>query len=134
MDYTVEGGLMSWAGQRTFIEERLSDNWATTPISYSNVDYAPVANSSFIRLTVLGGDTIDASFSTSRSSGVVVMQVFTPSNIGSATALSYADSLAAIFEGVTSDEFVFGTASLEVVGAVENFFQVNVNIGFTEEG
>ena len=122
---------MSFASERTSIESRLSTNWTTTTIDYQNVDFNTPNNSSWIRLSILNGQSdYRAIDSKKRHLGLISIQAFAPVNTGTASIRGYADSLAAIFDNQSFDDVVCGVASIASVGSSDVWYQVNITIPY----
>ena len=122
---------MSFAAERASIEERLFDNWLTTPIAFDNVDFDPPNNSAWIRLNVLNGDSAFTTMNDGeRHTGVIVIQIFYPKNEGTATMRGYADTIAALFSGVKFDDVDCDIASLTAIGTNKNWHQMNLTIPY----
>lgn len=127
---------MSFAAERQSIEERLFDNWLTTPIAYDNVDFDPPNASEWVRLSILNGSsTFTTMADNKRHTGVIIVQLFGPKNNGTATLRGYADAISAIFSGVKFDDVDCDVASLSTVRTDKNWLQMNVSIPyFRNEG
>ena len=98
---------MSLDNDRKVVEELLEDNWATTDIAWDGVEYTPTPGTSWIRCTILPGEDQYLTTDEYRQVGLVVIQIFTPDNIGSATARGYADTLSGIFREVKTGNTLF---------------------------
>ncbi|MBT4080294.1 MAG: hypothetical protein HOE82_06745 [Gammaproteobacteria bacterium] len=122
---------MSFAAERQSIEERLFDNWATTPIAFDNVDFDPPNASPWIKLNILNGSGAFTTMNNGkRYTGVIIIQVFGPKNEGTATMRTYADTLGALFTGIKFDDVDCDVASLSTIGTNKNWHQVNVTIPY----
>ncbi len=123
---------MSWANERQSIESRLSANWSTTPIAWENVDFEPPDNSSWIRATILNGETIYDRFSSKkRHLGIISIQIFSPLNQGASTARSYADTIKSIFDGQEFGGVSCQASSIVNVGNLNGWYQLNLNVPFS---
>lgn len=83
----------------------------------------------WMNVSVNFGDSHQAEIGvpTFRNVGILDVKVKTPIGIGSAEALDIADIIAAKFRTVIVDEIInFQTPRIEIVGRVEDNFQVNV--------
>lgn len=122
---------MSWSTEREDIEGRLDTNWSTTPIAFQNVDFDPPDNSEWVRLSILNGETVYNTLGGGLEHlGVIMMQIFSPKNIGTATVRGYADTLAGIFENAEFNDVICRAASIDNIGVVNDWYQVNVNIPY----
>lgn len=132
---------MSFADERSAIENRLSTNWTSTPVQYDNVPFTKPDDNTYVRLNILTGDSTQIDMAptpTHRSVGVIVMQVFVPVNSGTNTARSHADSLAAIFRNVSfsvgdSGSILCRSPSITRVGEVDGLFQLNVSVPYQRD-
>ena len=88
---------------QTAIESRFSNQWAsTTPISWQNLTYTPVAGTAFVFFEVLFEGVVQASLghpssAVKRYDGTINLHVFAPVNQGTQPALTLAEQAAAIF-------------------------------------
>jgi hypothetical protein len=115
--------------------------WDTTGLLavYENVKGAkPTAQAAWARLTVRHGPSAQASLSgatgTSRyeRSGILTAQIFIPNGEGLALGYSLAKTVIDAFEGkATPRQVWFRNATVNEVGPSEEWFQMNVTIGFT---
>ncbi len=125
---------MGYEAERQAIESRFETQWASaTSIDFDNVDFVPTPGTSFVRLTILDGDSRQVSLGDSplyRSIGVIIISIFTPLDIGSATGRTLADNAAAIFRGWQSSGIVCRSPSIQRVGKTNGWFQYNVNVPF----
>jgi len=122
---------MSFAAERTSIEARLSSNWTTTTIAWGNVDFDPPDNAAWVRLSILNGESSYRVLEEKkRHIGVIAIQIFVPKNQGTATARSYADTLAGIFEDQIFDDVICRAASLATVGQSSEWQQLNLTIPY----
>jgi len=122
---------MSFQAERASIEGRLSDNWVTTPIAYDNVSFDAPDNSAWVRLGIINGASkYRALEGKKRHAGVIIIQLFAPKNQGSNLLRGYADTIAAIFEGVNFDTVTCRNASLLNVGISQEWYQMNLSIPY----
>jgi len=122
---------VSFATERAAIEGRLASNWTTTDIAYVNVPFAPDNAAPWVRLNILNGESGPRNVNDGkRHLGVIVLQIFVPQNTGTATARTYADSLATIFEDAQFSGILCGVASIETIGNTGTWYQINVTVGY----
>lgn len=93
----------------SLIRQRLTANWTTTPIAWTNVHFDPQnpggafpAGGAFIYLDEdLPNDTFQATIGNTQNSereiGAVMIHIFTPVESGAGQAQEYAASLASLF-------------------------------------
>lgn len=91
---------MTYATERLAIETYLATQWnSATPIGLDSQEFEPTANS--IALTIQNGQVIQGSIGASANRieyvGVVTIQIFTASGVGSNTWRGYAETLDGIF-------------------------------------
>lgn len=95
---------MSFAAEGAAIRARIAAQWgATTPISWPNVEFDPTPGTSYLRVTIRNGESLQPYLgltSKRRSAGVVMGEVFVASNAADGTARTLADTFAAIFRNV----------------------------------
>lgn len=117
------------------IEDRLKDNWVSTPVAYDNVEYVPKAGVPFIRPTItqtLSELTTVASPGKGnyREYGILTVQVFTEQNKGSRPNATLADGVAALFRGYNEERLYMHEARINRIGSDKEFFQTNVLVEF----
>lgn len=114
------------------IESHFSDNWTETPVVYQNIAYNEMTE--FIRVTILSGPREQASLgcnnNTYRTTGVVIIQVFTPKNTGTKRALDIVDMLIAFLQSKVIGTVNFKTPYISFQNIVDSFYQVNLNCPF----
>ena len=105
------------------------------PTQYDNQSYTKPANVLWCRLTILTGESFQASFGGAggkrfRTPGTMVAQLFNPVGLGDKAALAAADSIVAAFRAVTDTGVVFRTPSVQRIGRTESEWQINVTCPF----
>jgi len=125
---------MSFASERTSIESRPNANWTTTTIDWENVDFNTPNNASWVRLSILNGESgYRAMESKKIHLGIIAVQLFTPINTGTAIARGYVDTLAAIFDDQSFDDVVCGVASIANIGTSDIWHQINITIPYRRD-
>lgn len=105
----------------------------TVPIHYDNVPGDPPSASSWVRLTIIEGDSFQISAGTTRrfrDTGIAIVQVFTALGSGDGEAREIADDVQAIFKGITVSGVIFRKPSASRIGPDGTFYQVNVTVPF----
>lgn len=128
---------MSLATARRDIEKRLADNWGTTPIAYDGVPFDPPADAAWIRLQILDGDAFRVNIGqpgVHRQTGVIMIQIYTPTETGSNTARQYADTLSALFRDITFNGITCRTPNPFNIGDTGGWYQFNVAIPYYYDG
>ncbi|RLA56950.1 MAG: hypothetical protein DRR04_13620, partial [Gammaproteobacteria bacterium] len=79
---------MSFKYEAQLIEEKFNTAWGnTTPIEWDNVDYNPTAGTSYVKFTIVNGNStiagIGGSSNMHRIRGLISINVFTALNTGS---------------------------------------------------
>ncbi len=122
---------MSFASERTNIEGRFNTNWTTTTIAWGNADFDTPNNTSWVRFNILNGSSAYRAINgLKRHTGVISIQIFAPVNSGTHTIRGYADTISAIFDGVSFNDVVCDVASIITIGADDKFHQINVNVPY----
>jgi len=103
----------------------------TYDIAWENVDFTPADGEPWVRLTINEGEAfigaIGGGKNTYRHPGTVIVQVFTPTNIGYGKARSIADDVASIFRGKRISGVRFLSAPyINRVGPDGDWYQLNV--------
>ena len=65
-----------------------------------------------------------------RHTGIIVVQLFAPRNVGTSTIRLYADYASSLFDGRKFSDVVCGVASIETIGTDDIWHQINVNIPY----
>ena len=119
---------MSFADERTEIENRLESLWLGTPIDYDNISFNQPNNSSWIRLNILNGATEYRALQyKKRYNGIINVQIFVPVKTGTSIARDYADTVCSIFDSQVFDSVSCDVASVTIVGADAKWYQINVD-------
>jgi hypothetical protein len=96
---------MTFEAERAAFEQRMANNWSTTDIWFDNVPYKPTSGTSYVRFSILPGEsqqtTIGGSANIHRNVGILDISIFTPEQQGTKVGKQYADTIAAIFRDVT---------------------------------
>lgn len=129
---------MSFFADHTAIESRFETLWvdgseARTPVAYENVDFKPKAEESFVRLTIIDGESRQASLEDSplhRRIGIIVIQIFTRPGLGTQPAEALADYAAIIFRSVQFSGITCRSPEYRKIGEVEDWYQINVEVPF----
>ena len=128
---------MSYAAIRIAVEQRMVDNWLTTPLLFSNDTESTPSGTNWVRITVLSGDDVTQELTSTPArtitAGVMVLQIFTPVENGLLEADQLCDLFVDLmanksFSGITTDG-----ASRSDVGQTNIWQQINLSITFEYE-
>ena len=95
------------------IEDRLGDNWSTTPISWPGVDFTP-PNGPWIEPHVLWGEGVGETMGSGGVNtlpGVLVIRLFDRPGSGYGVIAGYVDTIRDLFDRVTVGAVEFLAAS-----------------------
>lgn len=129
---------MTFEEIRQAIETHMA-SWADHPIAWDGVPAGPDvlqaqgSGSPWVRATIVDGDSFTSSIGSGpcvRRTGIIMVQVFTPLDKGSAPARSIASSIAEHIEYWQQGQLETHAASLVRVGPQDGYYQVNVTCGF----
>lgn len=126
---------MSHKAANNELKGMFNTQWGVkTPIAWPNVDFNQPATA-WVRFNIIYGDSQQTDFGGSlhneRTSGVVIIQVFTPLNQGDAEALGLADDVANIFRNWCGTNIRCRTPAIKDIGNDGfGWYQVNVSIPF----
>jgi hypothetical protein len=129
---------MSYAAQNLELQARFKAGWgSTTPVAWPNVSFTP-STAAWVRFTILNGEearlTFGATLNNFRNTGVVVVSIFSPLNIGTADVMAKADAAAAIFRDWCGATVRCRAATIRDVGPEgQGWYQVNVTIPFQRD-
>lgn len=121
---------MSWESIIQEIEKRFKTEWAsTTPIVYGNLPKPKsIGNQNWVRLTTQLGEsqriTLGSTFY--RTPGIIMVQIFTPTNESELPSMSLADTASAIWRAQQFSGISCNTPSVNRIGKVSGWNQVNV--------
>ena len=120
------------------IQRRLANYWEQrTPVQYSNVEFDMPNDEPWLRLNILQGTSFNVGKHSTgfciRDNGVIAIQVFTPKGTGNKKGLEYSDAVRSIFENQDFDGVSCRAASINTVGADNNWFQHSVSINFIRD-
>jgi hypothetical protein len=109
--------------------------YTTTDIEYQNIQYDLDRTKSFIRVNIFRGDAPQKTMggptgNTFRQLGVIVIQIFVPSDNGTKDANDIASELCTIFRNKQFDGVTCYSPGINDIGDVEGWYQINVNCDF----
>jgi len=115
--------------------------WTATQIAWPNRKFDPPTKASWIQVSIQSGDAaqieLGASKVVHRHPGIVLVQVFVPTDWGDKTALDLGDSVAALFRrqrmSYTDGSIVFRSPVVRSIGVDGALYQVNVSIPFVRD-
>lgn len=112
--------------------EKLIEAWGVVPIAYDGVDFTAPSEAPWCRTYVIDGDSFNNAISDKciRRTGLVIVQIFTPSMIGSRGARDLADQLSTVFTNQRDGSVQYYVAYATRVGYVDNLYQLNLSIPF----
>ena len=129
---------MSFATTRRDIEGRLNSNWATTRIAFENVEFAtPRTDEAWVRLNIFEENSERVSIGNPgchRTSGLIVVSVFTPKNTGTQVARDYADTIAEIFRDQQFNGITCYETEPRNRGDFQSWYQYDLNVRFSWDG
>ena len=126
-----------FADTEKIIQERLKNNWTTTPIAYSNVDSRLLEDGDdpWIRCTIVEGASSQHAMGDPtghgnvRHVGVITIQVFVREHTGTRQSRTYLDTLKSYWQ-VEDQGLTFRPASVFPVGVVNGWYQTNLDIPY----
>jgi len=123
----------AWQG----IEERVRDNWSTTPVAYPGVDFQPPTQAphEWVRVTPIWGDADMSSMTTSgtnRIDGFLDIDLFGKQGTGYGTLRGYADTWRDLFDRVDVGTVQFQAASApRIIDNSSGWLHLKVSVPFT---
>ena len=124
-------------GAKKAVLDRFVSQWGTTsPATFDNEVFKPVTGVSWIRVVVRN---IEANQETLGAPGnrkfereaLLIAQIFTPPNEGTASSDALAESFRAIFEGESFSEIHFEAVTVRESGPEPNWYKVVAEAPFT---
>lgn len=107
-------------------------------IEWPNMTFKPSSDKSWMRFNILDVDTKQITFgdiqNIHRAHGLVIVQVFSPLNIGDSEAMTIADAVAKIFRNWCGTTVRCREAAKRVIGPDgHGWYQVNVIVPFQRD-
>ena len=125
---------MTFTAARNTIQNHFNTNFKTTIIKWDNVPFENPNDSAWVQFHVLNnlGRQVSTGAPTKRFRrfGIIMAQIYTPEGSGQTIAMSIADEIADIFDGLTVNEIRFWDVSVKEVGTFEGWYRVNVVADF----
>ena len=128
---------MSFSTARRDIENRLSDNWATTPIAWENVPFVPPNDEAWISLSIFEDDVRRITIGnpgTHRVMGIITISINIPESTGTKLARDHADSLAPIFRDKQFNGITCREAKLGNGGTKDGWYTMVLSVPFYWDG
>lgn len=122
---------MSYLQEKKDIEKFFIANWTATPILFENGESRDSGD--WVRLTIQNGDAFQATMGDDpyfRFPGVLYVQIFTPTDIGSGRALGLADQVDSLFRNKVLGNIRFKVPQVKKVPSDSEWYQVNVSTEF----
>jgi len=132
---------MSFADERQAIEARLAANFDALPVKYENqrFEMPPSGGFAAVKIRPGGGRQVSTgSRPLHRYIGDIVIDVFMPENMGTASPRTYADAIEAIFRRAqfsagNSGTITCKTPAITDVDAADGWFQMSVTIPYQRD-
>lgn len=129
---------MSYESERAAIEGRWAAQWTATASDYEGVAFTvpnPAAGNSWARIRILNGTAVQASTGAPNSNvhrhpGVIVINLFSPSGVGTKAARALGDTAAAIFRNQVFGGVHCLAASVASNGVDGPWLQTTISIPF----
>jgi hypothetical protein len=87
---------------RQYTESRLQTNWTSTSIKFENKDFTPVIGSPYIAFNIEPDNSEQIGLPQVpmyRHTGLLVFEIYVPSNTGTKNTRTYIDNIAKLFAG-----------------------------------
>jgi len=119
----------------TAIINKFASEYVLSDIQYENVPFDLNRAAEFVRLSIVKGDSDQASMGGTsgnffKQDGVIFVQVFTPLGLGTSPANTLAESISGIWRNQQFNNIVCGAPDINHIGEVEGWFQINVACDF----
>jgi hypothetical protein len=130
---------MSETSAQGELKTRFNTIWANRiPVSWPNLAFTPPSpQSPWCRFSIVGGEskqtTIGATNNNHRSTGIVYVSIFIPSNTGDLIALQRADEAAAIFRNWAGTNVRCRVPQIKAIGDSDGWYQINVMTAFLRD-
>lgn len=137
---------MTFEAERVAIEGRFHAQWLTgspaalrTPVGWDGHTFKPPTDESSIRLTILDGDSFNASFGDPgsnkvRYAGAVMLEVYTVGGQGSNAAQALKDLIRPIFTNWRSGDLLFRTMrQVSAPDTTPPYYKITVHFPFQRD-
>lgn len=87
---------------RQYVETRFKTNWTLTSIKYENLNFVPIVNQAYIALSIEPEPSYQIGLVQQpvfRHEGLLVFEIFVPTNTGTKNTRNYIDNIAKLFAG-----------------------------------
>lgn len=124
---------MSFETRSQQIQQAFSDNFSACPVAWPNESFVTPSQTAWARFNVMDNVSAYDGIGTGapiRRDGMVIVQVFTPADTGTAESEQIADSIKSALEGLVSNAIHFGAANRRPIGNYDGWYQVNVTIPY----
>jgi hypothetical protein len=118
---------------RKEIHVYLDTNWSATGMALQNRAFDPPIDDYWIRATILPGEVIEGELGENGvglRSGVLMIDVFGPRDVGTKQFFTYANQLEGLFRRKDLNGVLFGEPSTIDLGDEENWYHVQVSVNF----
>lgn len=123
---------MSYLQEKLDIENYFKAQWSHTPIVYENDEYNG-SGDEWVRLSIQNAEAKQVSMGDNpsfRYIGIVFVQIFTRTDIGSGRAIGLADLVEQLFKNLVLTNLRFKVPQVTRMPTTAAFFQVNVSTDF----
>ena len=125
--------MSGFEAERAAIEAKFATGWANrTPVAFDNSRFISPTAGSWVRLTIIPGDSFNASLGVNhvRNVGIISLQIFVQEDSGTRQARQLADQAATILENQRFNGIRTRAASLARVGESGSYLQMNLNVPY----
>lgn len=126
---------MSYAAEKSVIEQYIVDNYTSTLIKFEN-DVMIEDVSEWVRISIQNASAKQVSLGSNpmfRYVGILFIQVFIKPDIGSGRALQIADEFTNLFRAKRINGILFLVPEIQRIGISGDWYQTNVSVQFSRE-
>lgn len=121
---------MSYSSEKRAMEQRFAAAWNHTPIQWPNVAFNPTTLSEWVRISIAGMESFQASMGDDtnlfRYPGLVAVSIFVRPNSGAKRTDELVDAVCDIWRAAQFNGISMKTPYKVEIGVVDGWYQVNV--------
>ena len=110
---------------RQYTEERFKTNWTYTSIKFENRDFTPIINSPYIEFSIEPEESIQIGLPQApmfRHTGLLVFEIYIPTNTGTYSLRSYIDNIAKLFVGQQFNNITCRSLNSQKIGKIGEWY------------
>ena len=122
---------------RQYSESRFKTNWTLTPIRFENLDYTPIIGTPYIDFSIEPEESFQIGLPQVpmfRHTGLLVFEIYVPSNTGSKNTRTYIDEIAKLFAGKQFNDITCRSLQSMKIGKIGEWYLTVVHVQYQYDG